>query len=94
VLEALREIPPGAVRDELMALLVDLLAYVRDPRCARAQGDGVPCTTLSVACEECQQVSRVLANVRARMSVLPPAAWMPPVPASAITSPIEGMPRD
>lgn len=64
LLNGLRDIPGGAAWDELMALLMDLVGYVRDPHCPRAQGDGVPCTTVSLPCEDCQQVRHVLATLR------------------------------
>jgi hypothetical protein len=64
LLDGLREIPDCAVRDELLALLLDLIDYARHPECARAQGDGVPCTTVSLSCEQCQRVTEVFANAR------------------------------
>ena len=66
LLNRLREIPDGDVRTELMALLLDLAAYVRDPHCAHAQGDGVPCAA-SMSCEQCRPIERVLASVRQRV---------------------------
>jgi hypothetical protein len=64
LLNGLREIPDGDTRDMLMALLRELVDYVRDPRCPHAQGDGAPCTTVSLACEQCQQIESVLARLR------------------------------
>jgi hypothetical protein len=60
LVEALRDIAPGAARDELLLLIDDLVAFVADPRCARAQGDGVPCLSAGIACEECRRVSKTL----------------------------------
>jgi hypothetical protein len=67
LLDGLREIPDGPARVELMALMNELVGYVRDPRCPQAQGDGVPCTTTVCDCEECQQVARALASLRTRV---------------------------
>lgn len=68
LLNGLREIPDGGVRDELVALMLELLNYARDPHCPQAQGDGVPCATVSLACEQCQQVQYGLAVLRSRLS--------------------------
>ena len=63
----LREVPEGAARDQLLLLIDDLVAFVADPRCARAQGDGVPCASLDTACEQCQSVAQTLARVLGRV---------------------------
>jgi hypothetical protein len=58
---ALREVPEGRLRAEVLALLREVLAAARSPHCAQAQADGVPCPCLGVPCEECE---RVLAGFR------------------------------
>lgn len=67
VLNALRELPDGEARRELLALMRDLVGYLRDPRCPNAQADGVPCATASLACEECLRIPSVLAQLRRRL---------------------------
>jgi hypothetical protein len=56
LLERLRDIPEDELRDDLLTLFCELADHARDPRCARAQGDGVPCDTTSLDCEECRLV--------------------------------------
>ena len=63
LIEHLREIPSGAMRDELVALVGDLVDFARDPRCARAQGDGVPCLSSDLDCEECRRVAGVFTHL-------------------------------
>jgi hypothetical protein len=58
---ALRNVPEGRLRDEVLALLEEVLAAARSPHCGQAQADGVPCPCLGVACDECE---RVLAGFR------------------------------
>jgi hypothetical protein len=60
----LREIPGGVARDELIRLIEHLVSFVRDPRCPRAQADGVPCPSIGTACEQCQCVAETLAGLR------------------------------
>jgi hypothetical protein len=68
LIQGLREIPYGAVRGDLIDVMLELLQFVRDPRCMRAQADGVPCMTVSGDCEQCQQVAGVLARVHASLA--------------------------
>jgi hypothetical protein len=65
----LRDIPDGIARGELLDLLLDLVAFARDPRCPAAQGDGVPCLTVSAACEQCRRVGDVLALLHRRLAM-------------------------
>lgn len=67
LLSHMREIPLGPIRAELIELVGDLVAFVHDPRCPEAQGDGVPCLSLAVACEQCRQVADVLASLHQRL---------------------------
>jgi hypothetical protein len=61
----LRQVPPGALRDQLLRLLLELTRYVREPRCPDAQADGVPCSGLGVACDQCRQLELMLDELRA-----------------------------
>jgi len=67
LIEALREIPAGEARDELLDLVEDLFDRVREPRCAESQGDGVPCATVDMACEDCRHTASVLAALHRRL---------------------------
>jgi hypothetical protein len=67
MIEGLREIPCGGARDELLGLVLDLFDFVRDPRCAESQADGVPCASVETACEDCRHVADVLATLHRRL---------------------------
>jgi hypothetical protein len=67
LVRALRDIPRGIAREELMPLIEDLVSFVRDPKCAQAQGDGVPCVSVGNACEACQSVADTLARLHRRL---------------------------
>jgi len=62
---ALREVPEGRLRDELLSLLEELLAFAGSPHCAQMQADGVPCPCLGVSCDECERVLSRLRRLRA-----------------------------
>ena len=59
----LHEIPDGPVRDELIAVIRELVDFARHSCCAEAQADGVPCRSV-MACEDCQKVEAVVARLR------------------------------
>lgn len=72
LIEHLRHIPRSTTRDELTGLVRDLIDFVRDPRCPESQGDGVPCASVEIACEDCRHVIAVLAALHQRLcSALP-----------------------
>jgi hypothetical protein len=60
----LREVPPSRLRNELVSLLDELLAFARDPRCPDSQADGVPCASARLACDECERVMTCLRLMR------------------------------
>lgn len=64
LISALREVPDGPLRDALGEVVADLLRFVRFPHCAQMQADGVPCPSVTVACDECRQVMGVLDRLR------------------------------
>jgi hypothetical protein len=63
LIDGLRDIPPGAAYDELIGIIQDLIAFVRDPRCPLAQADGLPCDSIEAACGECRDVPGLLALI-------------------------------
>lgn len=67
LVKQLRDVPDGVARHELVGLLNDLLVFVRDPRCPESQGDGVPCRSVDVACDDCRSVANVLALLHSRL---------------------------
>jgi hypothetical protein len=47
--------------NEMMTALVD---YVREPKCAEMQADGVPCSSPTADCEQCLKVQTLLTTLR------------------------------
>ena len=65
---SLREIPTGELRERVTGLAARLADFVRDPRCAEMQADGVPCADVSTACEDCQEVNALLCGIERRLT--------------------------
>lgn len=63
-LTALRDVPEGPLREELLALIDGLLEFVCDPGCAEMQADGVPCASAKAACDGCEKARAVLGRLR------------------------------
>ena len=49
----LRAIPESPLKSRIDALFGELLKFAADPKCGDSQADGVPCTSVHVACAEC-----------------------------------------
>ena len=64
VVAGLRELPPSALRELTYQLVVTLLDYAREPKCAEMQADGVPCSTPAADCEQCGKVTELLTVLR------------------------------
>jgi len=64
VISGLREIPPSPLRDLMNEMVTALLEYVREPRCAEMQADGVPCASPTADCEQCLKVHQLLITLR------------------------------
>ncbi len=45
-------------------MMLALVEYVREPKCAEMQADGVPCTSAEADCEQCVKVRELLATLR------------------------------
>jgi hypothetical protein len=60
----LRDIPRSPLRDLMHELMMSLVDYVREPRCAELQADGVPCETPAADCEQCVRVKELLFTLR------------------------------
>lgn len=67
IVHALREIPASSLRDEVVALVEELLNFVAEPSCHQAQADGVPCPTALSSCETCRRVVSVLEDMSTRL---------------------------
>lgn len=63
LISILRAMPPSPLRRKVAILIQDLVEFIRDPKCAGMQGDGVPCDNVSTACEQCAHVARMLASM-------------------------------
>ncbi len=64
LIQALRELPPSALRERLWELLVELIDYIREPRCPELQADGVPCASAHSSCDQCDRVQSLLLRLR------------------------------
>ncbi len=64
LVQALRELPPSALRERLVMLLDELVDFVREPHCPEMQADGVPCATATAACDQCRQLTGLLEALR------------------------------
>jgi hypothetical protein len=60
----LRDIPSSPLRDLMQEMIVALVDYVREPRCAEIQANGVPCETPAADCEQCLKVKELLFTLR------------------------------
>ena len=63
----LREIAPGRLKNEVAAVLRQVLELAQEPRCSEAQADGVPCSSAESDCHDCQNVALRLSRVRAAL---------------------------
>lgn len=57
---ALREVPAGGLKSSTVRLLREIVDFVGHPACAESQADGVPCTSVSKDCTQCQKVDALL----------------------------------
>jgi len=64
LIAGLRDIPPSPLRDLMNQMMTALVEYVREPKCAEMQADGVPCTSPTADCEQCVKVQRLLTTLR------------------------------
>ena len=60
----LRDIPASPLRELMHELMMSLVEYVREPRCAELQADGVPCESPAADCEQCLKVKELLHTLR------------------------------
>lgn len=69
MLASLRELPEGPLREELQGFLLALTDFVRDPRCAEVQADGIPCGSPQADCEQCREVLGLVETLRRKLPV-------------------------
>jgi len=68
LISGLREIPPSPLRDLMKEMMTALVEYVREPKCAEMQADGVPCASPTADCEQCEKVHQLLMTLRHGMT--------------------------
>ena len=56
----LRTVPSSELKRRVLRLFAVVLDFAREPRCAEAQADGVPCETPDGSCEQCLHVEGML----------------------------------
>jgi hypothetical protein len=61
---AMRDIPPGQLKDLMDDLLTSIIDLTRNPTCVEVQADGVPCATTAADCEQCVKVKGVLETLK------------------------------
>jgi hypothetical protein len=64
----LRDIPESPLRDLMKEMMFALVDYVREPKCAEIQADGVPCETPEADCEQCTKVKDLLFTLKRGMA--------------------------
>lgn len=64
ILASIRELPEGRLKTKLEEFLVDLTVFVRNPKCAQVQADGVPCDSAQADCEQCMKVEQLIADLQ------------------------------
>jgi hypothetical protein len=67
IVQGLRGIADSSLRYRFEELLVRLTDYVRDPRCAEIQADGVPCPTPDRDCHFCLKIDELIESIRGSM---------------------------
>lgn len=68
LIRSLREIPDSPLRDLLEEVLHRLTDFVREPRCAEVQADGVPCDRPEADCEQCLRMKEILTRLSNQIS--------------------------
>ncbi|HLO67523.1 MAG TPA: hypothetical protein VK188_10925 [Holophaga sp.] len=63
----LRNMPDSPLRERVMRLVEDVLAFARNPRCHEMQADGVPCERPEADCDQCQVVTAMLETLERRI---------------------------
>jgi hypothetical protein len=64
VVAGLRDIPESPLRAMMYEMMLALIEYVREPKCAEMQADGVPCASAEADCEQCVKVRELLSSLR------------------------------
>ncbi len=66
LISELRAVPTSNLKGRVLGLFAAVLDFSREPRCAEAQADGVPCESPGVSCEQCLHVEGMLEALRER----------------------------
>ena len=68
ILDSLRELPNGKLREMAEGFLVEFTGFLKDPKCPEVQADGIPCDAPSTDCEQCLKIRELVTTLR---NVLP-----------------------
>ena len=68
IISAMRDLPPSPLKELLGQVMAGLVEFVREPRCAEMQADGVPCAVPDADCEQCRKLKQVLETLRDQFS--------------------------
>jgi hypothetical protein len=66
LVSALRALPDSPLKTRVLTLLDTLVTFIGEPRCARMQGDGVPCSAVDAQCDQCVHVAELIDAVTRR----------------------------
>ena len=64
IVSALRDLPPGPLKELLAQVMTRLADLVREPGCPEMQADGVPCAVATADCEQCRKLKQMLEYLR------------------------------
>ena len=67
MITTLRDMAASPLRDRVLLLLAELLAFARNPRCPELQADGVPCGDPEADCDQCRVVLGMVAALERKV---------------------------
>ena len=67
IISALRDLPESPLKQLVGEVVSGLVDFVREPRCAEMQADGVPCAVPDADCEQCRKLRQMLETLRAQL---------------------------
>ena len=68
LIEAIRTLPEGALRNRTHEVLGEMLFYVQNPRCQGVGAEGFPCGEPVATCDECHQIWDLLDAIADRLA--------------------------
>jgi hypothetical protein len=77
MITTLRDMPESPLRDRVLRLLDELLAFARNPRCGEFQADGTPCANPQADCDQCRILTAMLDDLGRKLPGQRPADTLP-----------------